>query len=114
MMIELTYTEAKELINTIGRFTITNNQYYGLTVLEAENGAEYAIGTDDECDEAWNDCLDNYIEECVLYEIPEAYKFYFDDEKFKDDCRHDGRAHSLASYDGNEELIGDCYMYRIN
>ena len=78
MMIELTYTEAKELINAIGRFTITNNQYYGLTVLEAENGAEYAIGTDDECDEAWDDCLDNYIEECVLYEIPEAYKFYFE------------------------------------
>ena len=45
--------------------------------------------------------LDSYIEECL--EIPEHLRFYFDEEKWKDDARMDGRGHSLSSYDGHEQ-----------
>ena len=110
---DFTYNEAKELIQEIGRFEEESYDYYGLTVLKADNG-EYAIGTDEECDEAWEENLDNYIEDCVLPEMPEHLQSYFDDESFKRDCRYDGRAHSLSTYDGNELNIGEYYLYRIN
>lgn len=82
-----------------------------------ENG-DYLVYTDDEADEAWGKELDNYIEECILPEIPERYRFYFDDEKWKRDAKYDGRGHSLARYDGNErtqDVNGTTYyIYRVN
>lgn len=77
-------------------------------------GNEYLFGTDDEMDKLWDEDLDNCIDECILPEVPEAFKKYFDNEKWKDDARYDGRAHSLARYDGNEESYGDYYFYRTN
>ena len=60
--------------------------------------------------------LNNYIEESVLPEIPEYLQPYFDEERFKDDCKQDGRGHSLNHYDGNEleiEFDGtNYYAYR--
>ena len=79
---------------------------------------EYLVVDDDEGDELWDEYLDNYIDDCVLHELPEQYQQYFDDEKFKQDCRFDGRAHSLATYDGSEDeyTIDDetFYFYRTN
>ena len=109
---DFTYSEAKALIQKIGRFEEKTYDYYGLTVLTAEYG-EYAIGTDEECDDAWDKYLDNYIECCVLPELPESFRNYFDNELFKRDCQYDGRGHSLSPYDGNELEIGDYYLYRI-
>lgn len=68
-------------------------------------GDDYLFGTDEEMDDEWDEHLDNYIDECVLPEIPEYLQPYFDEERFKDDCRIDGRGHSLNSYDGKEEEI---------
>jgi len=43
---------------------------------------------------------------------------YFDEDAWKYDAKMDGRGHSLASYDGNEneETVNDetYYIYRIN
>lgn len=79
---------------------------------------EYLVCTDSEADEKWEEDLDNYIEDCVLPEIPEAYRDYFNDQRFKDDCRQDGREHSLARYDGHEHeqnVLGVYYyIYRQN
>lgn len=112
-----TYTEAKVIINELGRFTVDNGDKddYTMVYITTEDGSEYMLGTDNACDIAWNDYLDSYIEDCVIPEIPEAYKNYFDNDKFKDDCRFDGRGHSLSSYDGNEwELpIINMFAYRI-
>ena len=77
-------------------------------------GNEYLFGTDAEMDELWDEYLDNYIDECILPEVPEAFQNYFDDEKWKSDAKDDGRAHSLASYDGHELSHGDYYFYRTN
>ena len=87
----------------------------GEYTLQAESKA-YIVATDDEADELWEESLDNYIESCL--EIPEHLRFYFDDSRFKRDCKTDGRAHSLASYDEeeHEEKVNDTtyYIYRIN
>lgn len=81
-------------------------------------GGEYLVLTDDEADKAWEEKLDNYIEECIMPMLPENLQCYFDEEAWKADAKHDGRGHSLSSYDGDEheESVDDedFYIYRIN
>lgn len=82
------------------------------------DGAEYLVVTDSEADDMWEESLDNYIDECILPELPEWVQNYFDDEGWKSDARHDGRGNSLSSYDGfeNEENFEGTtyYIYRMN
>ena len=72
--------------------------------------------TESERDERWNECLDNYIDECILDELPEQYRPYFDDEKWKRDARFDGAGVSLAGWDHQEheyQIDGEwIYIYR--
>ncbi len=79
---------------------------------------DYLVLTDSEADDKWEESLDNYIDECIIPELPEFAKNYFDTEGWKKDARYDGRGHSLASYDGNENeetVEGETfYIYRIN
>ena len=91
---------------------------YSNTVFEVGQ-AEYLVLTDDEADALFDEMLDQYIDDCVLTEMPDNLHFYFDDEKFKRDVRiSDGRGHTIASYDGaeNEEVAdGEYYfIYRVN
>lgn len=76
-------------------------------------GIDYLAGTDDQMDKAWDEELDNYLEECVYPELPEGMKCYFDDEKWKRDARIDGRGHALNRYDGGEEFttVEGVYYY---
>ena len=62
----------------------------------------YKVLTDDEADDLRDEYLDQYIEDVIKPEIPEASRFYFDDELRKKDARQDGRGHSLSSYNGQE------------
>jgi hypothetical protein len=82
------------------------------------DGGEYLVLTDDEADEKWEESLDYYIEECILPELPDNLRNYFDDEKWKRDAKYDGRGYSLSSYDGEEieiNIDGEWfYIYRIN
>ena len=82
------------------------------------DGGEYLVLTDNEAGEKWEESLDIYIDECILPELPDAYLYHFDDEKWKKDARHDGRGHSLNHYDGSEEeqeINGTVYyIYRTN
>lgn len=79
---------------------------------------EYLVYTDEEADQAWDESIENFIDECVLPDLPDNYRRYFDNEAFKNDCRYDGRGHTLASYDGNEytETVNGTayYIYRTN
>ena len=79
---------------------------------------DYTVMTDSEADKAWDEALDNYIDECILPDVPENSKMYFDDERWKDDARIEGRGHSLNHYDGSEEEANindvDYYIYRRN
>ena len=77
---------------------------------------EYIVATDEEADEIEDEYLDNYIEECL--DIPDNIRPYFDEEKWKDDARMDGRGHIISTYDGNEneEKVNGTwyYIYRMN
>lgn len=80
---------------------------------EAES-AEYLVVTDEEADELWEESLDNYLKECIYPELLGTLKNYFDDEKWKNDARYDGRGHCLSTYDGCEDQEGEYYIYRLN
>ncbi len=110
---EFTYTQAKEIINELGRFEIKDYAHYGLAVIDTERG-EYAIGSDDEADDAWNNRLDGYLEEVIYPELPDTLVPYFDDDSWKSDAKMDGRGHSLSSYDGYELDIANLAAFRIN
>lgn len=75
-------------------------------VFESPTGArEYLVVTDSEADDLWDLDLENYIDDCILYELPEQYRSYFDRERWKADARIDGRGHSLNRYDGSEDYV---------
>ena len=106
MITEFTYTQAKAIINEIGRFEFEyykdgkHEEHYMLTVIKPVNGEKYesyAIGTKEEADNAWEEALDNYIDECIIPELPEHFTNYFNEERWKDDAKMDGRGHSLSS-----------------
>ncbi len=106
---------AEELGEDPAEITKESHDCYGLTVL-SHGRAEYAVGTDEEADEAWDQALDSYLDDCgVLDSIPENLRRYFDRDAWKSDARHDGRGHALASYDGDEMELQDGYVaFRIN
>jgi len=110
---EFTYTRAKEIINELGRFTELPWTHYDMVVIGTDSG-EYAIGTEADADDAWEQSLDSYLDEVIYPELPESMVNYFDDEVWKRDARYDGRGHSLSSYDGNELDIADLVAFRIN
>lgn len=105
---------ADELGEDPANLTEERHTVYGLTVYSIGR-AEYAVGTDAEADEAWDQALDSYLDDCVLPDLPETARRYFDRDAWKSDARHDGRGHAIASYDSNElELSGGFYAFRIN
>ena len=81
-------------------------------------GEEYEVLTDDEADDRWEEELDNYIEECIMPELPEHLQNSFDEDAWKRDARYDGRGHSISRYDGEEyeETVNGTtyYIYRQN
>jgi hypothetical protein len=99
--------------------------HYDLTVY-SYGKEEYAVGTDEEADTAWDQSLDSYIEECITPELDKLSEnagtlgnyVTFNEEMWKRDAKMDGRGHSLSSYDSNEEEIqvGDTIyaIFRIN
>lgn len=85
------------------------------------NSGEYLVLTDEEADQAWDDELERYIDDCL--DIPDNVKPYFDREKWKSDARGDGRGHALSGYDGCENRVvfgygldgkTEFYIYRTN
>ena len=93
---------------------ILQDNIYGIDDYSDDN--KYRVLTDYEADEAEDQYLDNYIDECVLEGKSGTLAAYFDRDAFKKDARMDGRGHSLSSYDGEEneiEINGTMYfIYR--
>lgn len=111
---------AEEIGEDPADITEESHDCYGLKVITCGR-AEYAVGTEEEADEAWEQSLDSYIEDCITPEIEKiqigslSNYITFDVESWKRDARMDGRGHSLASYDGNEMDLADGYVaFRIN
>lgn len=66
---------------------------------------DYLFGTDNEMDNEWDEALESYIDDCILPELNENYRQYFDNEGWKSDARMDGRWHTLNRYDWGEDDI---------
>jgi hypothetical protein len=81
-----------------------------------ERTSDWLVYTDSEADDAWDESLENYIDECL--EIPQSMRNYFDRESWKSDARMDGRGHCLSGHNGHEEeqqVNGTTYyLYRQN
>ena len=79
---------------------------------------EFLVLDDNEAQDRFVQCLQDYIDDCIMPTIPESLRYYFDDEKWIKDAEIDGRGHTLASYDGceNEEEVNGTtyYIYRAN
>lgn len=99
--------EIKDELNSITNEYDNTYSYYS---------EEYIVATDEEADEIADEYLDNYIDECL--EIPDNIRPYFDEEKWKNDARMDGRGHIISTYDGcedYEDVNGTTYyIYRTN
>jgi len=78
----------------------------------------YAVVDDNTADKLWEDSLYNYIDDCILPELPSYLSNYFDKDSWISDARYDGRGHSLATYDGNEheEIVDgvEYFIFRTN
>ena len=74
---------------------------------------DLTVYDDVEADEAMDEAIENYIDECVMFEIPKNLQNYFDYAAFKQEASYDGRGHWLSGYDGNEfeAKIGDKWYY---
>jgi hypothetical protein len=71
-----------------------------------DNSGEYMVLTDEEADERARESTESYVEECVLPEVPESYRSYFNTDGFVDDVlRYDGRGSVLNRWDGSEDEI---------
>lgn len=109
-------------------------EHFGCTEEEVEvdnyNGCcfnyddcEYLILTDEEAEEEEKRCLENYLEECLLPELPDWCHKYFDKEEWFADNKGWDRPSWIATYDGEEIEVsvkseeGNSiyfYIYRIN
>lgn len=91
---------------------------YGYGATYEVDGQEWAVLTAAEADDAWDEALDSYLDDCLLPELPEVARYYFNRETWKRDARLDGRAHAISHYDGEEheiEVDGQTfYAYRVN
>lgn len=54
-----------------------------------------------DAEEALDEYLDNYIDDCILPEIPKHLQNYFDIESWKKDAEMDGLYNALSGHDGN-------------
>ncbi len=81
------------------------------------NGEEFMVLTDEESDDMWDEQMDNYIDDCILDQMPTNLRSYFDYERFKKDESYSGRGALLSGYDGIENEVevngDDYYIYRI-
>ena len=114
---EVSDDDEGEIYAICNMFDLTANEIDDIAI-EGNNricvqGVDYLFGTDDEMDTAWDEALDNYLEECVYPELSGHLQNYFDDEAWKSDARMDGRGHSLNHYDGGELSynVGEVYYY---
>jgi hypothetical protein len=76
---------------------------------------EWRIMGEDAMEQAWDDALQSYLDDCILPEMPECAQRYFDEESWKRDAKFDGPGHALSSYDGNmfECSVGGIYYHIV-
>jgi hypothetical protein len=76
-------------------------------------GFDYLVCTDEQADSEFEDSIENYVDDCVILEIPKHLQQYFDTDRFIEDAKYNfGRGQQLNYYDGSEyeqEVKGTTY-----
>ena len=62
----------------------------------------YIVCTDEVAEELWQEDLEQYLQECIIDELPDHVQGYFNSEAWFSDARLDGRGHCLGRYSGEE------------
>lgn len=79
---------------------------------------EYVVVQETLMDVLFREYMEEYIDECVIGDIPESLRGYFDYEAYIDDWENDDGYSVMASYDGyidDIDILGDqYYVFRIN
>lgn len=82
------------------------------------SGEEWGVISSDNIDAAYRAYCEGYIDDCVLPEIPESYRRYFDTDLYIADMEKGEGWGAMSSYDGNydEVTIGGktWYLFRVN
>lgn len=85
---------------------------------ENDYDQKYKVYTDSEADDEWELKLEQYVDDCILQELPKQYRPYFDSEAWKQDAKYNGRGTTLSSYDNQEieQTVNGTtyYLYRQN
>jgi hypothetical protein len=85
--------------------------YFGAPYFEI-GGSDYVVIPDSMIESVFHDYAEELIDECILPELNEKYRSYFDYDKFIQDMSFDGYG-QMSSYDGedNEQKYNDEYYH---
>lgn len=93
-------------------------RFYGrANTYEIGKSRQYAVIPDSDIEDVYTEHVDNYIDECILPDMPEHTRNYFDREQFHTGTESDGYG-TMASYDSadnEQEFNGETYhILRLN
>lgn len=77
---------------------------------------EFTVYNDLEADRAEDNWLDGLLDD-MLSNVPDNLRIYFDEDRWKDDAKMDGRGSALNGWDGQEwvyEIDGEQYFVYKN
>lgn len=108
--IELNYNDTLELNELID--SKLEDDFY---IEFSEFTHEYRLIHDTILEETHEEYLEETIKECYLHNVPENVHQYIDFDKWVDDFKADGVAHSFSSYDGYTHLeVSDYSIFKTN
>lgn len=88
-----------------------SHDYFGAPYIEAD-GEEYVVIPNAMIESVFHDYAEELIDECIINDLPEKYRCYFDYDKFIQDMSFDGYG-QMSSYDGedNEQKYNGEYYH---
>jgi hypothetical protein len=94
--------------------------FYTADLIDVGHGTseEWGVVSSNGIEDVYRDYCTGYIDDCVLPEIPERYRQYFDTDLFVSDMEKGDGWGAMSSYDGDyqEVTIGGktWYLFRMN
>lgn len=108
--VNLSLSEAKEVLNTLHVMTNTDSYFY----FEV-GGMEFRLINEDCIDGIHTEEIEELVKECYLGSADIPYWIEIDWEKTAENVRQsDGYGHHFSHYDGNELYTDDWYIFRTN
>lgn len=92
----------------------TDGDFYGSPLTSVGRNRQYAVIESDDIEGVFAKHIEAFVDDCVLPDIPEAYRNYFDTEKYTRDVEANDGYGGMATYDGNDnEVVVDGKYYHI-